>query len=250
MAEEVDDHRLFNCNFIELLRHKGRFFENHLITCTFADPPDNLGLAYHSYRDNLSEKEYEITLEEWVKWIVGTSRISWISFNTKWIACMGTIVKMWMKGYYELKPCVQTFTFGQNRQDDLSNCHRPLWRFRYPGAPLYPDQIRIESWRQQHGDKRANPHGKVPGDVFDFPRVTGNSKQRRPWHPTQLHEGLVERCIKLSTKEGECVFDPFAGTGTVTRVCKRINRKSLACELDPFYCEMISDENKIKVELL
>ena len=51
----------------------------------------------------------------------------------------------------------------------------------------------------------------MPGDVFDFPRMTGNSKQLRPWHKTQLHEDLVERCILLSTQPGDHVVDPFGG---------------------------------------
>ena len=122
----------------------------------------------------------------------------------------------------EAKPCVQTFTFGQHNHHDLGNNHRPLLRLRWRNAPLYPDAIRVPSWRQENGDKRADPRGRVPGDVFDFTRVTGNSKQRRTWHPTQLNEGLVERCLKLTTPTGGTVLDPFGGTGTTLRVCKRI----------------------------
>jgi DNA modification methylase len=83
----------------------------------------------------------------------------------------------------------------------------------------------------------------VPLDVWEFPRVTGNSKQRRPYHPTQLNEGLVERAIKLSTEEGDVVCDPFGGTGTTLRVCKRINRVCHLIELDTGYCDKIAEEH-------
>jgi DNA modification methylase len=116
-------------------------------------------------------------------------------------------------------------------------------RLRWRDAPLYPDAIRVPSWRQENGDKRADPRGRVPGDVFDFTRVTGNSKQRRTWHPTQLNEGLVERCVKLTTPTGGRVLDPFGGTGTTLRVCKRLKLPCTLIELDREYCRRMAAEN-------
>jgi DNA modification methylase len=81
--------------------------------------------------------------------------------------------------------------------------------------------------------------------VFDFPRVVGNSQQRRPWHPTQLNEELVEPCIRLTTAPGEPVLDPFAGTGTALRVCKRTGNPCTLIEFDPGYCRKIADEHDL-----
>lgn len=220
------------------------------VQCVFADVPDNLGLDYNEYGDRLSPEEYTSNLYDWTNLFVSRADVIWISFNVRWIIDMGVIARQIIKLYdgdVVLKPCVQTFTFGQHNRRDLGNNYRPLWRFRWKDAPLYPDQIRVPSWRQENGDKRAHPDGRVPGDVFDFPRVTGNSKQRRAWHPTQLHEDLVERCIKLSTKEGDHVCDPFAGTGTTLRVCKRINRRCTLIEIDSSYCQEISKEHGLKI---
>jgi DNA modification methylase len=114
------------------------------------------------------------------------------------------------------------------------------------GTELYPDAIRVPSWRQLHGDKRANPKGRVPGDVFNFPRVVGNSKQRRRWHPTQLHEGLYERCIKLSCLPEDSVCDLFAGTGTLARVCKATGNPCTLIEMDPDYCRKIALEHNLQ----
>jgi DNA modification methylase len=173
----------------------------------------------------------------------------WLSFNAKWTIEMGIIAGKIRDAipHLEIKPCVQTFTFGQHNQYDFGNNHRPLWRFRHRDASIYPDQIRIESERQKMGDKRADPRGRVPGDVFDFPRVVQNSRQRRKWHPTQLYEGLVERCIKSCTQEGDVVIDPFAGTGTTLRVCKSINRSCVTMDLSKFYCQQIADEHNLEI---
>jgi DNA modification methylase len=213
-----------------------------------ADPPDNIGLKYGQYKDRLKKSDYVSLLEKWVDAFCSAAPIVWVSFNAKWTIEMGCIAqRMQEKHKVEVKPCLQVYTFGQHNHHDLGNHHRPLWRFRAKGAKLYPDQIRVPSWRLIHGDKRADSRGRVPGDVFDFPRVTGNSKQRRAWHPTQLHEDLVERCVKLSTREGDRVLDPFAGTGTTLRVCKRINRHCTLIEMDETYCRNISAEHGLIV---
>jgi len=217
------------------------------VDCIFADPPDNIGLNYDApFKDHLEANEYALTMRRWLCTFVRRAPTVWVSFNSRHLLTVGEIASQ-MFGpdgiceAWEFKPCVQTFTFGQYNDKDLSNCHRPLWRFRAPGAPLYPDAIRVESERMKAGDKRAKGP-RVPGDVFDYPRVVGNSKQRRKWHPTQLNEDLVERCILLTTKEGDHVLDPFGGTGTTARVCQRLNRNCTLIEISPTYCHHIAKD--------
>ena len=91
----------------------------------------------------------------------------------------------------------------------------------------------------------------MPGDVFDFTRVVGNSKQRRPWHPTQLNEGLVERCVRLTTPEGESVLDPFGGTGTTLRVCRPLGYPCTLIEIDKGYCaEIVKEHGMVRNEYI
>ena len=221
------------------------------IECIFADPPDNIGLGYGEYNDKLPDHEYIKLLEDWITLFVSKAPTVWFSFNARWTLEMGWIATRlkaaWAGTGLEVRPCVQTFTFGANRQKDLVNGHRPLWRFQRCDASLYPEAIKVPSWRQENGDKRAADGGKVPDDVFDFPRVTGNSKQRRKWHPTQLHEGLVERCILFTTQPGQLVVDPFAGTGTTLRVCRKIGRRCALIDVDRNYCVKIAKEHGAKM---
>jgi site-specific DNA-methyltransferase (adenine-specific) len=212
----------------------------------FADPPDNIGLGYNEYSDRHSDSDYIGLLRKWLSCFVLQAKTVWFSYNAKWTFEVGKIVTDVVglrAGGLEAKPCVQIFTFGQHNHHDLGNNHRPLIRIRWTDAPLYPDAIRVASWRQEHGDKRADPRGRVPGDCFDFPRVTGNSKQRRSWHPTQLNEGLVERCLKLTTPPRGSVIDPFGGTGTTLRVCKALGLSCTLIELDKHYCDEIAKEH-------
>lgn len=214
------------------------------VTMIFADPPDNIGLGYGACDDDLSTQEYWSLLND-ILWLSGDRCVVlWISFNARYLPIMGKLAYDFIRSGWTLKPCVQTFTFGQHNQHDLGNNHRPLWRFTRDGCViLYPDAVRVPSWRQLHGDKRADPRGRVPGDVFDFPRVTGNSKQRKKYHPTQLHEGLYERCIRLTCAPDDETCDLFAGTGTLARACKKTHNPCTLIEMDPFYCEKIADEH-------
>jgi DNA modification methylase len=235
-------HQLFNGDCLDVLPQLGRF------NTIFADPPDNINLKYGTYQDRLPDQEYVGLLRKWLSSFVLAADTIWFSYNARWTFEVGRIVTDVIglrAGDLEAKPCVQVLTFGQHNHFDLGNNHRPLLRLRWKPAPLYPDAIRVPSWRQEHGDKRADPRGRVPGDVFDFPRVTGNSKQRRGWHPTQLHEDLVERCLLLTTKPGDRVCDPFGGTGTTLRVCQRIGRDCTLIELDRSYCEQIAQEHSL-----
>ena len=209
----------------------------------FIDPPDGINLKYEGVSDRYDD--YTGWLTTVLTGCIAKAPTVWVSYN----ALHDLPVKHWAYEYrllhpeVEIRPFVQHFTFGQNRNSDCGNGHRPLLRIRQPGAPLYPDQIKVPSWRMLNGDKRAAEGGRVPLDAWDFPRVTGNSKQRRPHHPTQLHEGLVKRALLLTTREGDHVIDCFAGTGTTLRVCKRIGRRCTLVELSPFYCEKIAEEH-------
>jgi hypothetical protein len=214
--------------------------------CIFCDPPDNIGLRYGKYKDKRAD--YIEWLETVIELSAAKSDVFWLSYNAKWTFEVGAIVSRLVQKYEGLtaKPCVQIYTFGQHNQHDLGNNHRPIIRITQENVELYPNAIRVPSWRQEHGDSRADPRGRVPSDVFDFPRVTGNSRQRRKWHPTQINEGLIERCVKLSCKEYDTVVDPFAGTGTTLRVCKRLNVACTVGDVDAQYCAKIAEENGLQ----
>lgn len=49
---------------------------------------------------------------------------------------------------------------------------------------------------------------------------------------------LVERCMRITSDEGDVVLDPFIGSGTVAKVATQFNRKFVGIELNPEYVEM------------
>lgn len=55
-------------------------------------------------------------------------------------------------------------------------------------------------------------------------------------HPTQKPEKLLAKIILASSKEGDIVFDPFAGVGTTAVVAKKLKRNFVVIEIDEEYC--------------
>ncbi len=58
-------------------------------------------------------------------------------------------------------------------------------------------------------------------------------------HPTMKPVALVERAIRNSSRPGETVYDPFAGSGTTLIAAEVAGRTCRAIEIDPRYAQVI-----------
>ncbi len=61
-------------------------------------------------------------------------------------------------------------------------------------------------------------------------------------HSAAFPEELPEWFIKLFTKEGDTVLDPFMGSGTTNFVANRMKRNSIGIEILPDYYEMVKND--------
>jgi len=61
-------------------------------------------------------------------------------------------------------------------------------------------------------------------------------------HSAAFPEGLPEWFIKLFTKEGDTVLDPFMGSGTTNFVAKKLKRNSIGIEIIPEYYDMVKSD--------
>ena len=81
-----------------------------------------------------------------------------------------------------------------------------------------------------------------PPNVLHFATECANRN-----HSATFPEALPEWFIKLFSKSGDLVVDPFAGSCTTLRVAKRLNRRSIGIELLPEYCTRARNELKLVV---
>lgn len=210
-----------------------------------ADPPDNIGLKYNGFKDKKHEAEYELDIQAWLtKMKIITEGPIFFTFNSKWTGVVEfAINRIGMRLIQRLQ---WYFTFGQD-QTKISRyalCHRPVYWLNSPY--IEPENIKIPSARQiKYNDKRAAPGGKMPPNVWEFPRVCGTFKEKRKHCPTQLPEGLVERIVKGHCCPGGRVLDPFMGTGTTARVCQRLEIDCVSTEISEFCIQKTAEDLKV-----
>lgn len=86
--------------------------------------------------------------------------------------------------------------------------------------------------------ERFNPLGKSPTDLWHIPiPVQGSWSSTDLRHLCPFPEELVRRMIALTSKAGDVVLDPFAGTGTVPAVANAMKRLGVGIELNKRYYE-------------
>jgi len=68
----------------------------------------------------------------------------------------------------------------------------------------------------------------------DNPRNRTNTPKQN-FHPTVKPVALMEYLVKLVSREGQVVLDPFMGSGTTGMACKKLNRDFIGIEIDEEY---------------
>lgn len=101
--------------------------------------------------------------------------------------------------------------YMRREYEDLRREYEDLRRpFRVESRPLSED-----IWRFHHVEK-------YPGK-----------------HPCEKPQDMLRHMIQCSTREGDTVLDPFAGSGSTLIAAKALGRKAVGVEVSERYCEQI-----------
>ncbi|WP_368272655.1 site-specific DNA-methyltransferase, partial [Enterocloster lavalensis] len=74
--------------------------------------------------------------------------------------------------------------------------------------------------------------GVPMSDVWEIPFLNPKAKERTGY-PTQKPVELLERIIRISTDPGDCVLDPFCGSGTTLVAAKLLGRNYVGIDSNP-----------------
>ncbi len=77
---------------------------------------------------------------------------------------------------------------------------------------------------------------KFPSNILRFPKEKRESYNN---HPMVKPVKLLEYIILMTTKEGDIVLDPFAGSGSTLVACKNTNRQYIGIEINKKYIDII-----------
>lgn len=76
------------------------------------------------------------------------------------------------------------------------------------------------------------------GNVWSMFRKAGNIAKKLP-HPAIYPNELVNRCVLLTTKEGDTILDPFLGSGTSLIESINLSRSFIGFEINLDYMDII-----------
>ena len=209
----------------------------------FADPPFNIGYKYDKYYDKVKSKNYIAWTKDWMtvcKKALKPHGSFYIAIGDKYAANvkiiaedkLGLVMRNWLIWHY---------TFGQQTRNKFARSHTHIFYFvnDKDNFTFNDHAVRVPSDRQLiYNDRRANPEGKMPDDVWqEYSRVCGTFRERTGWHPCQMPENLLKRIIAVSSNPGDCVLDPFSGSGTTAAAAYQLGRNYIAIDISEKYVE-------------
>ena len=95
--------------------------------------------------------------------------------------------------------------------------------------------------------------GKIGANVWVLPICWGKERikdeNNKKLHSTQKPIELLKRVILTSTKEGDLVLDPVAGSGTTGYVAQALKRDFVMIEINPKYVKGIEERFKHSLKI-
>ncbi|HXG84045.1 MAG TPA: site-specific DNA-methyltransferase, partial [Pyrinomonadaceae bacterium] len=237
-ASEITNHTVINEDCLKTLSS----IEAN-VDLTFFDPPFNQQKDYVSCKDDLPEKDYwEMTREVCSQAFRLTSQGGAIYFmqrekNTEYVLRVLRETGWTFQNLIIWKKMTSAVP-GQMRYGKSFQ----LIAFATKGnRPRVFNRLRINPPLLKH-HKYERENGMFVTDVWDDIReltsgyFAGDEAIKKEtgehFHKQQSPIALLLRIMLTSSKVGDCVLDPFAGTGTTAVVAKQLNRDFINIEID------------------
>ncbi|MDX2161659.1 MAG: site-specific DNA-methyltransferase [bacterium] len=159
------------------------------------------------------------------------------------------------KGQRELSASKGKRYFELIEQSELTGEQKTLARQALTDMLQELAQGKIEDFRMKIRGLHSEPFGGQAGgrqiqldkNGFTLIRIYGNpikrdviempvESVRSRNHPAMYPVNLVAEFLRLLTREGDVVLDPFMGSGSTAVACKQTGRHYIGFELNPEYC--------------
>ena len=136
---------------------------------------------------------------------------------------------------------------GYDRRDSFCPAYEQILVLKKEGAPARFDkdavrepydaatQTRYLKDRRYLDKEKRRAYleaGKFATNLWRVPSLKGSSKEK-VGHPTQKPLALLERIVSSSSRAGDCVLDPFCGSGSSLIAAQKLGRISIGIEADP-----------------
>jgi DNA modification methylase len=163
-----------------------------------------------------SDKEFATFTRAWLE----AARPLLERKNAAYVFCSDKMMFAFRDGMLEAG-----FRFGQLIHWIKSSC--TMSRLNY--APQHETILYI--WHGVHEFMKSKDKS-----VIVHPKPAKNR-----FHPSEKPIPILRRIILNSSRIGDLVYDPFAGSGTLALAAEQTKRRSVSIELVPKYCQIIID---------
>jgi modification methylase len=217
------------------------------VDLVFADPPYNLQLQRALHRPDQSL--VDAVDDDWDRF---ASFEAYDAFTRAWLLAVRRVMKpdaaLWVIGSYH-----NIFRVGAILQDlGFWILNDVVWRKANPMPNFrgrrFTNAHETMIWAARSAESRYVFHYEAlkagnedvqPRSDWFLPICTGAERLKdgagTKLHPTQKPEALLARVLLASSRPGDLVLDPFAGSGTTGAVARQLGRRFLGIERDAAY---------------
>lgn len=148
------------------------------------------------------------------------------------LADLGRVSKGWVVASIDYK---HAFEFETSPPAGLRLLRIGVWVKTNPNPQISGDRP-AQGWEAiaylHRDDLRPAWNGGGKAANFVLPSSQGQG------HPTSKPLPMLAQLVRLFTKPGDLILDPFAGAGTTLRAAKDEGRRAVGIEVDEAYCEL------------
>jgi site-specific DNA-methyltransferase (adenine-specific) len=249
IASPVSVNAILNRVINQDLHHILDWLPSRFIDLLFLDPPYNLTKHFNTYSfKQRSVEGYMEWLEAWLPKMIrllkpGASVYicgDWRSSTAIHLVCDKYLIVRNRITFEREK--------GRGAKKNWKNNSEDIW-FYTVSNDYYFDADVVKLKRQAIAPYREDGKPKdwvkeadgnfrltAPSNIWTDLTIPFWSMPENTPHPTQKPEKLLAKLILASSRKGDTVFDPFAGSGTAGVVAKKLGRNFAMVEIDKEYC--------------
>jgi site-specific DNA-methyltransferase (adenine-specific) len=239
---------VFLADFFDLRPRLPEGFADLLIL----DPPYNLAKQYGSSRfDPQKEEEYGRYLAAWLDALAPLLKPEASLYLCSDWRSSATVQRALEKRFVLRNRIVWEREKGRAARNNWKNTAEDIWfatvsddYFFDPQAVKLKRRVRAP-YRRSDGspkDWRSEESGKfrltAPSNLWSDITVPYWSMRENTDHPAQKPEKLLAKLILASSRPGDLVLDPCAGSGSSAVTAKKLGRRYTAVEREPEYAAL------------
>lgn len=217
-----------------------------------ADPPYN---KHKSFKDFSFKKQTEDTYEQYTEGWLLPLRASLKEGASLYICCdwqsSSAIFRVLSRHFTVLNRITWEREKGRGALHNWKNGMEDIW-FAVAGKnyTFNADAVRLKKkvlapYRDETRkakDWQDSPEGRFrltgASNIWTDITVPYWSMAENTPHPTQKPEKLLAKLILASSNEGDTVLDPFCGSGSTLTAAKKLGRRFIGSEIDPYYASL------------